>query len=363
MNFLKQNIGRRQFVSTGSMVLGAALLAKPSGLLLAAETSSQVPAVPKPDGTKYGKYITLSQKYELTERGLSIFPMGGDFEGFSTVIIGRLPPPGPYPTHEAPEKHDGEIELLIHLGNNQEDPMELGGEMDFFLGKGKWLERQDFKRSTVVYVPNGQWHCPWKVKTVREAMTFMSIRIGKSAEGGMPGIPGGMPGGAPSGDRGGAPGGFSSGETLSQEARAKAKTSGRIFDKYLLSGVSKDMKDPEGGKWIAYTDCTKIDSSLLIRTIRYRPDKAPYSVINMQTHEYGTLFMFLGIDLNDPTYLGAEVELSFGPEKEKHIINKSALIYVPAKLEHGSFKVTKASKPFNFLEIVAGPELPGAVYG
>jgi len=301
--------------------------------------------------------------------------MGGDFPGFSTVIIGRMPPPGPMPGHDAPEKHSGEIEYLIHLGNNQDDPLDLGADVDFYLGKGKWLERYAINKSTAVYLADGMWHCPWKVKKIRTDMTWVNVRIGKAAQGSLPGgAPAGAQGGAPAGGQSGASavaqGGTSSGapamaseEGLSEAERAKAKTSGYIFDKYLLSGVPKDMKDPNGGKWIAYTDCTKIAGGALTRIIRYNPKEAPYSIIDSQTHEYGSLFIFLGTDLKDCTNLGAEVELSIGPEKEKHTINKSAMVYVPAELKHGPFKVIKASKPFNFLEIVAGPEMPGAVYG
>jgi len=125
-----------------------------------------------------------------------------------------------------------------------------------------------------------------------------------------------------------------------------------------MSGVPKDMKDPVGGKWIAYTDSTKIASAPLTRIIRYNPKEVPYTILDVQTHEYGTFLIFLGMDDDDASVLGAEVELCMGEEKERHIFNKSALVWVPPNLKHGPLKVTKATKPFNFLEVVLGPELP-----
>jgi len=371
MALFRKEFGRRQFISLTSMALGAGMLVKPSDLLLAAEGMPQAAGKAKGDGTKYGKYIFLSEKSEPTERGINMFPTIGDFPGFSTVIIGRMPPPGPMPGHDAPEKHDSEVEFLIHLGNNLEDPLDLGADVDFFMGKGKWLERYAINKSTAVYLPSGLWHCPWKVKKIRTEMSWVNVRIGpgKTSAGGPPadaqgGDPGGAPGGQPpAGAPAGAQVAIPEVEGLSEEARAKAKTSGYIFDKYLLSGVSKDMKDPKGGKWIAYTDCTKMAGGVLARIIRYLPGEAPYSIIDSQTHEYGSLFIFLGTDLKDCTDLGAEIELSIGQEKERHTINRSAMLYVPADTVHGPFKVTKASRQFNFLEIVAGPEMPGAVYG
>jgi hypothetical protein len=329
------------------MALGAGVIAGSSGFLGTASAHSQAVPGLRPGGTKYGKYIVLGENAAPTERGIQIFPMTGDLPGFSTIIIGRMPPPGPMPGHDAPEKHDGEIEFLIHLGNNPDDPLDLGADVDFYLGKGKWLEHYLLNKSTAVYLPDGQWHCPWKVQKIRTAMSWVNVRIGKPSQSGMPG---------------GAPGGMAEEvEALSEAERAKAKTGGYIFNKYLLSGVPKDLNDPKGGKWIAYTDCTKVAGGALARIIRYNPKEAPYSIIDAQTHEYASLFVFLATDLNDCTDLGAEVELSIGPEKEKHTINKTAYLYVPAKTAHGPFKVTKASKPFNFLEIVAGAELPGTV--
>ncbi len=359
MALFRKEFGRRQFISLSSMALGAGMLLKPSEVLPAAEVVPQAARNVKSDGTKYGKYLFLSEKSEPTERGINMFPVIGDFPGFSTVIIGRMPPPGPMPGHDAPEKHNGEVELLIHLGNNLEDPLTLGADVDFFLGKGKWLERYAINRSTAVYLPNGLWHCPWKVKRIGAEMSWVNVRIGpgKTSAGGPPADAQG--GSAPADPQAGMP----EVEGLSEEARAKAKTGGYIFDKYLLSGVPEDMRDPRGGKWIAYNDCTRMAGGILARIIRYMPGEAPYSIIDSQTHEYGSLFIFLGTDLKDCTDLGAEVELCIGPEKERHTINRSAMLYVPADTVHGPFKVTKAGKQFNFLEIVAGPELPGAVYG
>jgi hypothetical protein len=133
------------------------------------------------------------------------------------------------------------------------------------------------------------------------------------------------------------------------------------FTHLVLSGVDKSIKAPKGGKWIAYTDMTRIAEAPLIRVLRYYPDDAPYPVIGEQTHEYDTFFCLYGLETYDPD-LGAKVDLYLGPEKEKYTINHSVFIYMPANTMHGPFIVKKARKPFFFMEIVGGPEQPGAVY-
>ena len=134
----------------GNKTMTAITLSLMAGLVTSADAGERASnlftaaGIPSPamaaetDGTKYGKYITLSVNNPPTERGIAMFPMGGDYPGFSGVIIGRMPPPGPMPSHDAPEKHDGEIEYLIHLGNVADDPLDLGADVDFFLGKGPY---------------------------------------------------------------------------------------------------------------------------------------------------------------------------------------------------------------------------------
>jgi hypothetical protein len=349
MNFFNKTLGRREFISVSSMALGAGVLAKSSNLLFAAEGGPQGQGSPPPgggspqgqpsdDGTKYGKYLVLSKKSEPNERGAIpvVATLGTNIPGCTSMaLIGRMPAKGSMTGHESWERHEAP-EYLIHMGNDPDDPMELGANAEIYLGKGKWREKYNFNKTTAVYVPAGLPHCPWHVTNITKPMTFVNLIVGKTWWG--------------DNDQ--------SKDVLSKEELAKAKTSGYIFDKYILSGVGKDIKDPKGGKWIAYMDSTKIASAPLTRIIRYNPKEAPYSIIDSQTHEFGTFLIFLGMDNDDASVLGAEVELYMGEENEKHTFNKSALIFIPPNLKHGPIKVTKASIPFNFLEIVLGPELP-----
>jgi hypothetical protein len=350
MRLINSNMGRRRFMSVSSLALGAGMFTKPSGLLFAADGTPQAQGGPPPggggvmstqtgnDGTKYGQYIVLSQKSEPNERGsIPIAATLGNTipECGSMALIGRMPAQGSMTGHDTWERHEVP-EYLIHLGNDPDDPMDLGADAEIYLGKGRWRERYTFNKTTAVYLPAGLPHCPWHVTNIKRNMTFVNL----------------LPGRTWWGDN------DQSKDAISKEELAKARTSGYEFDKYMLSGVGKDMKDPKGGKWIAYTDCTKITSAPLTRIIRYRPEGAPYSIIDTQTHEYGTFLIFLGMDNDDASLLGADVELYMGEEKERHTFNRSALVWVPPNLKHGPLKVTKAAKPFNFLEVVLGPELP-----
>jgi mannose-6-phosphate isomerase-like protein (cupin superfamily) len=268
-----------------------------------------------------------------------------------------VPHMAPYPAHPAPEKHREYQEVLCMIGLNPDDPLDLGAEAEFYMGKGNTLEKYPkVTKSVCVYVPRGQWHWPWQVKKVHKPMAWIHFNI--------PVTP--MPllteadlekmireEAANATDP----------EAMKAEL-ANAKTDPRTFlyKHLLLSGVGVDKENPKGGKWVLYLDTIMVAEAPLLRILQYHPEEAPYPVIGAQTHEYETFFCLYGMDEKDQTDLGGEVELYMGPEKEKHTINTSSLVYVPANTEHGPFVVKNAKKPFLFVECVGGPEHPGAIY-
>jgi len=87
MVFLNRKLRRRQFLSMSSMVLGAGMLMKPSGLLFAAggPPGSVEPRSLKSDGTKYGKYIFSRQKNRRLPNAAQILLISGPI-GFRDAI-------------------------------------------------------------------------------------------------------------------------------------------------------------------------------------------------------------------------------------------------------------------------------------
>jgi len=74
-------------------------------------------------------------------------------------------------------------------------------------------------------------------------------------------------------------------------------------------------------------------------------------------HPVPEVLVALGSDPENPEDLGAEFELFMGTEMEKHIINKSALIYIPEDTVHCPFTITKVTRPFLFIQAHYGPKL------
>jgi hypothetical protein len=60
-------------------------------------------------------------------------------------------------------------------------------------------------------------------------------------------------------------------------------------------------------------------------------------------HTFDEIIGMVGTNPDDPHDLCGEVEINIGGEK--HIVTKSCLIYIPARLEHGPFRELKMDRP------------------
>jgi hypothetical protein len=67
-------------------------------------------------------------------------------------------------------------------------------------------------------------------------------------------------------------------------------------------------------------------------------------------HRDPEVLVALGTDPDHPHELYGEYEIFMGPEMEKHVINKPSLVFIPANFIHCPFRVTKATRPFIFIE-------------
>jgi hypothetical protein len=73
-------------------------------------------------------------------------------------------------------------------------------------------------------------------------------------------------------------------------------------------------------------------------------------------HDFDEFLCFFGADPANSFDLGAEIELSLGKEKERHVINAATIIAVPKGLVHGPLNFKKVTKPMMFAVIYLAPE-------
>ncbi|OGN92094.1 MAG: hypothetical protein A2Z70_02685 [Chloroflexi bacterium RBG_13_48_17] len=106
-----------------------------------------------------------------------------------------------------------------------------------------------------------------------------------------------------------------------------------------LGAVSKG----KGGR-VLYMDSSNVPGSFYTECVWVTPrpqitieptDKTKKVGTESHTHDYDEVIGFFGTDLNNPYDLGAEAELWLGDEK--HIINKTSLVFIPAGLKHALY--------------------------
>lgn len=95
--------------------------------------------------------------------------------------------------------------------------------------------------------------------------------------------------------------------------------------------------DAEVMKGISFfAQCNWFWPSIVMNKLEDRSTK-PHS------HIYDEIIGMIGTDPDDPADLCGEIEINIGGEK--HIVNKSSLVYIPAGLEHGPFRELKMDRP------------------
>jgi hypothetical protein len=82
----------------------------------------------------------------------------------------------------------------------------------------------------------------------------------------------------------------------------------------------------------------------------------PYHMIkDAHKHDFDQFLCFIGGDLMNIREFGAEIELSLGEEKEKHIIDYTSLIYIPKGLTHCPLNIKRVDKTIVMMDIYFSP--------
>jgi hypothetical protein len=74
------------------------------------------------------------------------------------------------------------------------------------------------------------------------------------------------------------------------------------------------------------------------------------------THPEAELILFIGPDTMNYRYFPAEAEFYIGEEMEKHVVNKTTYVWIPANLLHCPVTFTRVDAPVQFGHIMFSPE-------
>jgi hypothetical protein len=73
-------------------------------------------------------------------------------------------------------------ELFVFLGSDRDNPDDLGGEVEFWLGEKADTEKYHFTTSTSIFVPRGLVHLPMIFKNVRRPFLLVTVGINMGKE-------------------------------------------------------------------------------------------------------------------------------------------------------------------------------------
>ena len=103
---------------------------------------------------------------------------------------------------------------------------------------------------------------------------------------------------------------------------------------------------------ILWMDENVVDGAFHMNTAWYLKAKAETTEDRPHVHDTDEIIGFFGNDPDDPYDLGGEVEIWL--EDEKHVIDRSALIFVPAGMTHCPLVITRVDRPIFHFTIVRG---------
>lgn len=74
------------------------------------------------------------------------------------------------------------------------------------------------------------------------------------------------------------------------------------------------------------------------------------------SHDGDEIFFIFGSNPRNYYDFDAEIEIHFGEEREKHIVDTTSIIYMPKGLLHGPIAITKVNKPFQWMHVLFAPK-------
>jgi hypothetical protein len=131
------------------------------------------------------------------------------------------------------------------------------------------------------------------------------------------------------------------------------------YDKYFITDFNKHVNvNPWAPKYrpgdrtsLIFLDDSVIKDAFFVECCWFFPAMMENKSVSQHTaphkHEYDEVLALIGSNPDNPKDLYGEVEFFLGGEK--HIINQSTVVFLPARIEHGPIRMVKIERPiFHF---------------
>jgi hypothetical protein len=148
-------------------------------------------------------------------------------------------------------------------------------------------------------------------------------------------------------------------EGINKSGGASSPGAGK-YRKYFLTELTPEEKNigyGGSGMFAAFADNDIIEGCDYFSVMWMAESATKIMGHGPHTHPVSETLVAIGTDPKNPADLGATFEMYMGEEMEKHIVDKSTLIYVPPNTVHCPFTIIKSTRPFLFIQAHHAPKL------
>jgi len=271
--------------------------------------------------TKYG-YLVKKLAFRKGPGGANarelVFVSGDELAGFElNFIVGVYDETGDWAPGRGAHAHPFD-ECLLFFGYDDDDLDYLGSDMEIALGKE--LEKHTFSVPTVVIAPRGVPHCP--LITVRVHKPFGHFHLALSPK------------------------------YTAVPVRPEGKTDGGKYSHLVKKLPVKKGPGGANAKQIISMSGEELEGlnlnftmGLFKETGHWYPGKGAH------VHPYDECLVFFGHNVDDLSYLGAELTIEIGKEHEKHTFNVPTVVSLPKGLPHFPIVCNKVDKPYGVAQV------------
>ncbi len=275
---------------------------------------------------KYG-HLIKKLKYEDSNGEYMTMPVGADLEGLNVSFAWG------YRRQLGAWGGDGGVchvhpygETLLFSGLDYDNWNSFPAEIELSMGEegGKHV----INSPTVVVLPPGVPHCPLVSKKVDKPFGFLAVSL--------------------------------SGEHKTEHVSASGAPSpaGKKYGDLVKKLELRDINRKSGGNadYIGWWSGKDMEDFKLNFTWAFHTGLGAWHEKDPHVHPNDECLLFVGLDPDNPEYLGAEIEIAMGEEQEIHVFDTPTVVVAPKGLVHCPLITRRVDKPYSFSAICLNTE-------
>jgi hypothetical protein len=217
-------------------------------------------------------------------------------------------------------------EVFVFTGLDYDNPNTLGAELNLQLGEE--AEEHIIAAPSIVVIPSGMPHLPMVTRKVDKPFGFLAVSCDAKDK------------------------------TTELKERKKAFILKNDCGEMIKRMELRDMKRTKGGNadFIGFWSGKNTPGFDLNFTWAFHKGTGLWHEHDPHVHPNDEALVFVGLDPDNPEYLGAEMEIHFGEEQEVHVFDTPTVVIAPKGLVHCPLITRKVEKPYSFTAICLAHE-------